>query len=604
MSRCYGCVQPPKTESRLIYSGHKDYLFQKPLARALPLALGIDTFRFDFRGNGESEGLANFSNFEGDVDDLSHCVEFLREHFDYDIYALIGHSRGAIVSLRYATEIARVPYVINCSGRYRMKLILSRMSMWEPEWKEKGYYLVKNRVRGREIEMKLTRSDVDAFVEYDSSIIKDLPPETDVLTIHGLNDEVVPVQDAALIANILAPRHTLHLLPNANHNFVGKNNQVVAIIVDYFSPIHERVRFWNRHERMGTELNRWIDTPGVQNVRDLGGWRCTRWRKIQRSQSQVEASVQRKRHTQSEVLSFAKAAIIHADGQLRLRGNDSESSGHDTNESMTPSPTSIVLPDYFIRPRLIFRSGNLSQITDAGQDLIRRLGITTIFDLRSEPEIEKYGFIDIAGTHRLHVPIFSKEDYSPDALAERWGLYTQGGSEGYASAYLTILEKSPPTMRAICSFILDHPREPFLFHCTAGKDRTGIIAMLLMDLCGVEEDVLSREYEMTEREWTEAPDMLREGIRELDQRMNAITSGQSLEVDEDDSPRGWLLSDAESSGMMSAKKDAMEQTMIRFRARYGDAVEYLVSQCGFSHDQVFNIRSHLTGRRQIGQARL
>jgi len=43
-----------------LFLGHKDYLFQAKLAKELP----FDNFRFDFRGNGESDGISNFSNFQ------------------------------------------------------------------------------------------------------------------------------------------------------------------------------------------------------------------------------------------------------------------------------------------------------------------------------------------------------------------------------------------------------------------------------------------------------------------------------------------------------------------------------------------------------------
>jgi len=45
-------------------------------------------------------------------------------------------------------------------------------------------------------------------------------------------------------------------------------------------------------------------------------------------------------------------------------------------------------------------------------------------------------------------------------------------------------------------------------HCTAGKDRTGVICALVLSLCGVEDEIISQEYALTEiglpNEWKEA----------------------------------------------------------------------------------------------------
>ena len=44
----------------------------------------------------------------------------------------------------------------------------------------------------------------------------------------------------------------------------------------------------------------------------------------------------------------------------------------------------------------------------------------------------------------------------------------------------------------------DKPQEPCLVHCTAGKDRTGILVALILQLVGVEDHVIAEEYALTE----------------------------------------------------------------------------------------------------------
>jgi protein-tyrosine phosphatase len=55
--------------------------------------------------------------------------------------------------------------------------------------------------------------------------------------------------------------------------------------------------------------------------------------------------------------------------------------------------------------------------------------------------------------------------------------------------------------RAMFDLLLHEEPAPLLFHCTAGKDRTGVAAMLLLAALGVEEEVIHHDYLATNRLW-------------------------------------------------------------------------------------------------------
>ncbi|KAJ0503821.1 putative feruloyl esterase [Helianthus annuus] len=96
----------------------KEYSMMVELAFALEKH-GISAFRFDFSGNGESEGLFQFGNYSKEVDDL-HAVT---QHFTAEnrvVSAIIGHSKGGNVVVLYASLHHDVHTVINVSGRYKM----------------------------------------------------------------------------------------------------------------------------------------------------------------------------------------------------------------------------------------------------------------------------------------------------------------------------------------------------------------------------------------------------------------------------------------------------------------------------------------------------
>ncbi|KAK0443848.1 hypothetical protein EV421DRAFT_1803722 [Armillaria borealis] len=99
---------------------HKDHLFLKQLASTLP----IDSFRFDFRGYFESPGIWRQNKMEEDVLDLRIVTDYLKAHFGYQINLVIGHSRGAVLAVRWlctSEDGKKVSGFVIVSATYRMK---------------------------------------------------------------------------------------------------------------------------------------------------------------------------------------------------------------------------------------------------------------------------------------------------------------------------------------------------------------------------------------------------------------------------------------------------------------------------------------------------
>lgn len=163
----------------------------------------------------------------------------------------------------------------------------------------------------------------------------------------------------------------------------------------------------------------------------------------------------------------------------------------------TSNPTSTT------RQNFIFRSAEPSKVTPAGVDSLKAHKITTIFDLRSIVEIEKMKaitpIVEIEGVERVYTPVYQYTDYSPEAIAIRYKDYTSNdGTEGFQRAYLDIMKAGAGAYRKIFLHLRDKPDEACLIHCTAGKDRTGVIIALLLQLVGVEDKVIAQEYALTE----------------------------------------------------------------------------------------------------------
>lgn len=163
----------------------------------------------------------------------------------------------------------------------------------------------------------------------------------------------------------------------------------------------------------------------------------------------------------------------------------------------TSNPTSITRSD------LLFRSAEPSHVTPSGIEALKALKITTIFDLRSLPEIKRMKahtpIVEIGGIERVFVPVFKDRDYSPEAIALRYKDYTSiNGTNGFRRAYEDILENGSGSYRRIFEHIRDKPKEGCLVHCTAGKDRTGLLVALVLQLAGVADEIIAEEYSLTE----------------------------------------------------------------------------------------------------------
>ena len=90
---------------------------------------------------------------------------------------------------------------------------------------------------------------------------------------------------------------------------------------------------------------------------------------------------------------------------------------------------------------------------------------------------------------------FSNDDYSPQAIAIRYtNLMTCWST--YVNVYEDMLEFGINAYKTIFEYIRD-VNQPFVFHCTAGKDRTGMLGMLILLLAGVDRNTIAKEYELT-----------------------------------------------------------------------------------------------------------
>ncbi|GAB1312382.1 Protein-tyrosine phosphatase-like protein (Fragment) [Madurella fahalii] len=239
-------------------------------------------------------------------------------------------------------------------------------------------------------------------------------------------------------------------------------------------------------------------------------------------------------------------------------------------------------PRRAIRRGVLFRSAEPTGLEDDGVAALQRLGITHVFDLRSVVELEKDGRQqpkEWPGATRIFVPVFLDKDYSPEALALRFRNYSDG-PEGFVRAYSAILAAAAEQDHPYAPFrtILEHlasqttPPSPLLVHCTAGKDRTGIVIALVLALCGLDDAVIAHEYSLTDLGLASRKEEI----------VQHLIRGNALFRDR---PR--------AERMVSARKENMLQTLAMIREKYGSVESYVVNHIGLSPAGVEQIRKNL-----------
>jgi protein-tyrosine phosphatase len=137
-----------------------------------------------------------------------------------------------------------------------------------------------------------------------------------------------------------------------------------------------------------------------------------------------------------------------------------------------------------VRRRRLFRSDTLQALSERDVAALRDdFGLQVVIDLRLPREVAEEGCGPLAA--------FSAIGYvnAPLDMASTDGVAPQRVLE---ALYLQCLQ-SPSTVRAI-EHIATHAGRPTLFHCAAGKDRTGVVAALVLGLLGVDDETIVGDY--------------------------------------------------------------------------------------------------------------
>jgi protein-tyrosine phosphatase len=141
------------------------------------------------------------------------------------------------------------------------------------------------------------------------------------------------------------------------------------------------------------------------------------------------------------------------------------------------------------RWRTLFRADGLGDLTEADFSTMRALGIRTVIDLRSAEELERGRYdVDAHPVTFHHFPIIEQLP-DADAFDKNPGLL--------GTQYLDMVRDAGRSFVSVLEILARPESLPAVFHCTAGKDRTGVLSAILLSLLGVDEPTVVTDYALS-----------------------------------------------------------------------------------------------------------
>ena len=150
-----------------------------------------------------------------------------------------------------------------------------------------------------------------------------------------------------------------------------------------------------------------------------------------------------------------------------------------------------------VRWRTLFRAADIHALTPAAQATLIDAGVRTVIDLRGSRELVEAAsvFKDLSGVQ------YRPHNMTGDTLIDRWGAVPvpADSSIRLSTMYSTVLDERGEMVKTILETVSQPGTLPAVFHCTAGKDRTGVLAALLLGIAGVPHDRIVEDYALSAR---------------------------------------------------------------------------------------------------------
>ncbi|MEO1062240.1 MAG: tyrosine-protein phosphatase [Actinomycetota bacterium] len=143
-----------------------------------------------------------------------------------------------------------------------------------------------------------------------------------------------------------------------------------------------------------------------------------------------------------------------------------------------------------VRSGSVYRADGLQRLGVGDREVLAGLGLRTIVDLRTERELDEWGAApdDVHEAALHHLPL----------ITTTWDMerldLAVSPEEFLRDRYLEMVEEGAPILVEILELLADADRRALVFHCAAGKDRTGVLAAFLLSVLDVDDETIAADY--------------------------------------------------------------------------------------------------------------
>ncbi len=219
----------------------------------------------------------------------------------------------------------------------------------------------------------------------------------------------------------------------------------------------------------------------------------------------------------------------------------------------------------------VFRADSLAELTNADITYLERLGLTRVIDLRGDGEVSERPnrLAGRAPFSYVQMPI-GESDFSPAEWARKFesGEFGEIDASWLVRGYQRTLDERAHRVGLVLRQ-LAATSSPAVFHCTAGKDRTGVVSALLLLVLGVPREVVIGDYSLT-----------------------ALYTGNRIPAaDQWFAERG--IDPARAAHVLSSRREAMEVTLAHLDAVHGGPERFVREKAGLAESEIGALREWL-----------
>ena len=229
---------------------------------------------------------------------------------------------------------------------------------------------------------------------------------------------------------------------------------------------------------------------------------------------------------------------------------------------------------------VVYRSGELSQLSNDDVGKLGELGIQTVVDLRSPEEVSARGEGRLPpGAHVLPLPIASSDMFAKLIPIFLKGDFSQVPPNLLDKINRMLVRKFTEQYAGLLRALSDPANRPLVFHCTQGKDRAGFGAAMVLSALGVSWETVVEDYLLSNHFRKEENDQMLGMIRAF-----AANHG---------GPDGEEIAFSRVEGLLYVKEQSLQAAHAEIIERHGNVEAFLTEGLGCSAEGLERLRDEL-----------